>query len=140
MDFLIIQTNFWDAVAAVPIVMILTQLIKWVFHIPKKFRPTTALLLGLIISVFFSHRHSLTTGLFMGWFYGYSAIGSYASTKTSVLKMIGKWEKKDKFPRVRHFLLKIFLIKEGRTQNLTRLKKADGNHPSAFFVCVDGVS
>jgi hypothetical protein len=48
----------------------------------------------------------------MGWFYGYSAIGSYASTKTSVITMIGKWEKNDKFPRVRHFLLKIFLIKE----------------------------
>jgi len=112
MDFPTIQTNFWDAVAAVPIVIILTQLIKWLFHIPKKFRPTTALIFGLIISVFFSHRHSLTAGLFMGWFYGYSAIGSYASMKTSVLTIIGKWEKKHKFPRIRHFLQKIFLLKE----------------------------
>ena len=112
MDFPTIQTNFWDAVAAVPIVMVLTQLLKWFFHIPKKFRPTTALILGLIISVFFSHRHSLTAGLFMGWFYGYSAIGSYASMKTSVLNMIKKWEEKGKFPCIRHFLQKIFLIKK----------------------------
>lgn len=115
MDFPTIQTNFWDAVAAVPIVMVLTQLIKWLFPIPKKFRPTTALILGLIISVFFSHRHSLTAGLFMGWFYGYSAIGSYASTKTSVLTMISKWEKKEKYPRIRLFLEKVFLIKKKLT-------------------------
>lgn len=51
LDFPTIQTNFWDAVAAVPIVMVLTQLLKWIFHIPKKYRPTTALILGLIISV-----------------------------------------------------------------------------------------
>lgn len=112
LDFPTIQTNFWDAVAAVPIVMVLTQLLKWIFHIPKKYRPTTALILGLIISVFFSHRHSLTAGLFMGWFYGYSAIGSYASMKTSVLTMISKWEKKNKLPRARLFLKKLFLIKK----------------------------
>ncbi len=48
----------------------------------------------------------------MGWFYGYSAIGSYASMKTSVLTMISKWEKKNKLPRVRLFLQKLFLIKK----------------------------
>ncbi|MGG3798494.1 hypothetical protein [Metabacillus fastidiosus] len=85
MDFPTIHTNFWDAVIAVPVVIIITQLIKLFFKVPRKFVPTIALVLGLIISVFISHRHSLVAGIFMGWFYGYAAIGSYASLKTSIL-------------------------------------------------------
>ncbi|GIN41502.1 hypothetical protein [Heyndrickxia oleronia] len=84
MHFPIIHTNFWDAVIAVPIVMILTQLIKIFLDVPKKFIPSVALVLGLIISLFLSHRHSLTAGIFMGWFYGYGAIGNYAALKTSI--------------------------------------------------------
>ncbi|MEH7384976.1 hypothetical protein V7147_06120 [Bacillus sp. JJ1521] len=85
MDFPIIHTNFWDAVIAVPLVMIITQIIKILFKIPKKYVPTLALIFGLLISVFYSHRHSLGAGLFMGWFYGSAAIGSYASLKTTIL-------------------------------------------------------
>ena len=93
MDFPTIHTNFWDAVIAVPLIMILTQFIKVFFHVPKKFIPSIALALGLIISVFYSHRHSLTAGLFMGWFYGYATIGSYASLKTSIISFIRKRKK-----------------------------------------------
>jgi hypothetical protein len=64
--------------------MILTQLIKIFLDVPKKFIPSVALVLGLIISLFLSHRHSLTAGIFMGWFYGYGAIGNYAALKTSI--------------------------------------------------------
>jgi hypothetical protein len=85
MEFPTIHTNFWDAVIAVPVVMILTQIIKIFLHIPKKFIPTIALVLGLIISIFISHRYSLTAGIFMGWFYGYAAIGNYAALKTSII-------------------------------------------------------
>lgn len=94
MDFPTIQTNFWDAVIAVPVVMIITQLLKIFFKIPKKYVPTIALALGLFISVFISHRHSLVAGLFMGWFYGYSAIGSYASLKTTILSYLQKRKEK----------------------------------------------
>jgi hypothetical protein len=85
MDFPTIHTNFWDAVIAVPSVMILTQIIKIFLHVPKKLIPTIALILGLLISIFISHPHSLTAGLFMGWFYGYAAIGNYAALKTSII-------------------------------------------------------
>ena len=85
MDFPTIHTNFWDAVIAVPIVMIVTQLIKVFLKIKKKYIPTIALILGLMISIFISHRHHFVAGLFMGWFYGYAAIGSYASLKTTML-------------------------------------------------------
>lgn len=85
MDFPTIQTNFWDAVIAVPVVMIITQLMKLFLKIPRKFIPTVALIIGLIISIFISHRGQLSAGIIMGWFYGSAAIGSYASLKTSIL-------------------------------------------------------
>lgn len=85
MDFPTIHTNFWDAIIAVPVVMVITQLIKIFLKVPKPFIPTVALAIGLIISVFISHRHNLVAGLFMGWVYGYSAIGSYASLKTTII-------------------------------------------------------
>ncbi|MEH7238285.1 hypothetical protein [Bacillus sp. JJ1562] len=85
MDFPTIHTNFWDAVIAVPLVMIITQIVKNIFKIPKKYVPAVALIIGLLISVFYSHKHNLPAGLFMGWFYGSAAIGSYASLKTTIL-------------------------------------------------------
>ena len=35
MDFPIIHTNFWDAVTAVPIILIVTQIIKIFLKVPK---------------------------------------------------------------------------------------------------------
>jgi len=84
MDFPTIHINFWDAVA-VPIVIIITQLIKLFLKVKRKYVPTIALILGLSISIFISHRHDLLAGVFMGWFYGYGAIGSYASLKTTLI-------------------------------------------------------
>jgi hypothetical protein len=84
-DFPTIHTNFWDAVLAIPSIMILTQLLKIFFHIPSKYIPTIALALGLIISIFISHRHDWVAGVFMGWFYGYAAIGNYAGLKTAII-------------------------------------------------------
>jgi cell shape-determining protein MreD len=90
MDFPTIHTNFWDAVIAVPLVLIVTQLIKVFLHVPRKFIPSIALIVGLLISVFYSHRHSLIAGIFMGWFYGYAAIGSYSSLKTTIIAFRNK--------------------------------------------------
>jgi hypothetical protein len=83
MDFPTIQTNFWDAIIAVPAVLILTQILKILFKIKKKYVPVIALLIGLCFSIFISHPKHLFAGIFMGWFYGYAAIGSYASLKTT---------------------------------------------------------
>lgn len=85
MNFPIIHTNFWDALIAIPLIMILTQLLKIYFKIPNKSVPLVALLVGLIISIFISHRHNLVADIFMGWFYGYAAIGNYAALKTSLV-------------------------------------------------------
>lgn len=83
-DFPTIHTNFWDAVIAVPVVMILTQILKKIFPIQPKYVPAIALALGLLISIFISHKHNFLAGVFMGFFYGYAAIGNYASLKTTI--------------------------------------------------------
>lgn len=85
MGFPTIHTNFWDAVIAIPVIIIITQLLKVFLHIHSKFVPAIALGLGLIISIFISHRHDLLAGVFMGWFYGYAAIGNYAALKTTII-------------------------------------------------------
>lgn len=80
-----------------PVVMIITQLIKKMYHIKPFWVPTIALVVGLFISIFISHRHNLLAGLFMGWFYGYAAMGSYASLKTSYLTYKQKKRRKQKY-------------------------------------------
>jgi len=90
MNFPIIHTNFWDAVIAIPVIIIITQIIKILFRVQSKYVPLTALIFGLLISVFISHRHHFIAGLFMGWFYGYAAIGNYAALKTAIISYRSK--------------------------------------------------
>ncbi|WP_411333226.1 hypothetical protein ACK1LH_12450 [Metabacillus indicus] len=92
-EFPIIHTNFWDAVIAVPAVIILTQIAKLLFKIPPHFVPTSAGFTGLLIGIFISHPNHFSTGLFMGCFYGSAAVGAYSSLKTS-LKAYRRYEKK----------------------------------------------
>lgn len=84
MDFPTIYTSIWDVLIAVPFIMILTQLLKKLLHIKSVFIPTLAIVLGLLLSIFISHSYNVFAGMVMGWFYGYGAIGSYASLKTSI--------------------------------------------------------
>lgn len=93
-EFPIIHTNFWDAIIAIPVIMILTQVLKIVFHIPKKYVPPLPIILGLLISVFISHRQNIIAGIFMGWFYGYAAIGNYAALKTTIISYLQAKKKK----------------------------------------------
>ncbi|WP_026695027.1 hypothetical protein [Peribacillus kribbensis] len=83
-DFPLIQTNFWDGVAAVPIILAFTQLFKILVRVPRHYVPSVALISGLAVSLFFSHPHNFWGALFMGYFYGYGAIGSYSSLKCSL--------------------------------------------------------
>jgi hypothetical protein len=80
-----IHTNFWDAVIAVPAVLMLTQIIKLLLPIPRVFVPTLATVLGLAFSLFIAHRFNFWGAVFMGFFYGNAAVGVYASMKTSIL-------------------------------------------------------
>lgn len=82
-EFPEISTNIWDIFLAVPLVLIATQLLKNIFPIPPAFVPTVATSIGLIISVFISHRGDLPAALFMGVLYGAAAVSFYVSTKLS---------------------------------------------------------
>lgn len=81
-SFPIIHTNLWDALIAVPLVVIFTQIVKSLLNIPRPLIPMFANVIGLIISIFFAHRSDLLAGIFMGFFYGNAAVGLYASLKT----------------------------------------------------------
>lgn len=83
-EFPIIYTNFWDAVLAVPTVVIVTQFIKMSLPIKHIYIPSIANLVGLFISIFFAHRGNLSAGIFMGFFYGNAAVGVYSSIKTTL--------------------------------------------------------
>ncbi|WP_423410278.1 hypothetical protein AABM38_10260 [Heyndrickxia sp. MSNUG] len=82
--FPIIHTNFWDAVVAVPVIILATQLLKILMHIRKPFVPALANLIGLVISIFIAHPNNLWAGIFMGFFYGNAAVGVYSSLKTQI--------------------------------------------------------
>ncbi len=84
-NFPTIHTNFWDAVIAVPVVLIMTEIIKLVLPIPRTLIPTVASLVGLIISIFFAHKGNLGAGIFMGFFYGNAAVGTFSSIKISLM-------------------------------------------------------
>lgn len=93
-NFPTIHTNFWDAVIAVPVVVIVTQMIKVLLPIPRTFIPTVASIIGLIISIFFAHRGNIGAGIFMGFFYGNAAVGVFSSLKISYIAYKKRREKK----------------------------------------------
>lgn len=82
-EFPIIHTNVWDSIWAVPVILIVTEIVKKVFPIQPQYVSLVATIIGLFISIFISHPHDLSAGIFMGIFYSAAAIGSYASLKTS---------------------------------------------------------
>lgn len=83
LNFPVIHTNVWDVLFAVPAIMAITQILKLYFRIRKEFVPAVAVAAGFLFSVLISHPSSLLAGLFMGWFYGYAAIGNYAAMKAA---------------------------------------------------------
>lgn len=83
-EFPVIHTNIWDTIWAIPVVIILTMLLKKLVKLRPAYVPTVANIWGLIISIFISHRHDLSAGIFMGFIYGAAAVGTYSSLKTSI--------------------------------------------------------
>ncbi|MFJ5771542.1 hypothetical protein [Psychrobacillus sp. NPDC093180] len=84
-EFPIIHTNIWDSLWAVPVIVVLTEILKRMLPIRPQYISTIATSIGLIISIFISHPHNLSAGIFMGFFYSGAAIGSYSSIKTSLM-------------------------------------------------------
>lgn len=83
-EFPIIHTNVWDAFWAIPVIMLLVWMLKIFLHLPPKYLSTSATVIGLLLSIFISHPHDLSAGIFMGFFYSAAAIGTYSSFKTTI--------------------------------------------------------
>ncbi|HQL36868.1 MAG TPA: hypothetical protein PLG67_09790 [Bacillota bacterium] len=79
----------------VPIIVSLTQLAKEL-GMPKKFCALAAVVIGVIIGVFFLEPQCIKTGVFKGIVYGLSASGLYSGTKNTIEQVNGKNVKKKK--------------------------------------------
>lgn len=79
MEFPFIHTNFWDALIAVPAIIVLIEILKIFLPPISSLIPAIAILIGVVISIFIAHPHSLWTGIVMGIVYGIAAVGAYAS-------------------------------------------------------------
>ena len=81
----VIHTNMWDALWAVPVVLLIVLVAKWLFGVRSSWLSTVATVAALLLSIFVSHRGDLSAGIFMGFFYSGAAIGVLYSFKQSYL-------------------------------------------------------
>lgn len=84
-EYPIIHTNMWDAIWAVPVVLLVVLMAKWLFGVKSSWLSTISTVAALLLSIFISHRDNLAAGIFMGFFYSGAAIGVLYSIKQSYL-------------------------------------------------------
>ncbi|WOV87741.1 hypothetical protein QWT69_01065 [Sporosarcina oncorhynchi] len=89
-EFPIIHTNIWDAVWAIPVLLVIVLVAHWVFKVPESWLSTVATVFALVLSIFISHRGNLSAGIFMGFFYSGATIGTVYSLKQSYLALRNK--------------------------------------------------
>ncbi|MBH0155260.1 hypothetical protein IHV10_02715 [Fictibacillus sp. 5RED26] len=83
-EFPVVHTNFWDAIIAVPIIILVLITLKVLFPKLRTWLNSIANVLGLFISIVFAHPGNLWAGIFIGVFYGNAAIGVYFSYLISI--------------------------------------------------------
>lgn len=66
----------------VPIIISIVQLVKGL-GMPKKFSAIVAVVVGVLIGVFFIEPQSIRIGIFKGIVYGLTASGLYSGTKNT---------------------------------------------------------
>lgn len=81
----IIQTNVWDAVWAIPLILLTLLLLKMFVGLRASWLSAVATGMGLIISIFISHPGNLAAGIFMGLFYGGAVVGVIYSFRNSFI-------------------------------------------------------
>ncbi|MGG0643870.1 hypothetical protein ABE021_08005 [Sporosarcina gallistercoris] len=82
-EFPTIHTNVWDALWAVPATLAVVLIAKWVFHVRPAWLSTVSTIIALILSIFISHPHNISAGIFMGIFYSGAAMGLLYSLQQS---------------------------------------------------------
>ena len=84
-EFPVIHTNIWDAIWAIPVIIVVVLMIERFFKVPVAWLSTVATVVGLLLSIFISHRGNLSAGIFMGFFYGGAAFGFMYSVRNSYI-------------------------------------------------------
>ena len=84
-EFPVIHTNIWDAIWAIPAILIVLLVVKLFFKIPASWLSTITTVVGLFISIFISHPANLSAGIFMGFFYSGAAMGVIYSWQKSFM-------------------------------------------------------
>jgi Na+/H+ antiporter NhaC len=74
--------NFNESVI-VPIILSIVELAKGL-GLPKKFSALVAIVVGVLIGIFYIEPQNIKYGLFKGVVYGLSASGLYSGTKNAV--------------------------------------------------------
>lgn len=82
-EFPVIHTNIWDAIWAIPVILLVLVILKIFFRLSTVWLSTVATVTGLIISIFISHPRNLAAGIFMGFFYSGAAMGFIYSIRNS---------------------------------------------------------
>ena len=75
-EFPTIHTNVWDALWAIPAILLGIFLLKVLFKLSESWFSTATTIIGLILSIFISHPGNLPAGVFRGFFYGGAASGT----------------------------------------------------------------
>lgn len=81
----VIHTNIWDAIWAIPVILVVLLVIKFFVRLPIGWLSTVATGIGLFLSIFISHPGNLAAGIFMGFFYGGAAVGLIYSFRNSFM-------------------------------------------------------
>lgn len=67
----------------IPVIIAFIELLKGL-GLPKKFGALTALVLGVVIGVFYANQSDIKARILMGAVYGLSASGLYSGTKNTI--------------------------------------------------------
>lgn len=83
-EFPVIHTNVWDAIWAIPVILLVLLIAKFLIKVQSKWLSAIATVVALVISIFISHPGNLSAGIFMGFFYSGAALGFIYSLQKSI--------------------------------------------------------
>ncbi|KUO73607.1 MAG: hypothetical protein APF77_15420 [Clostridia bacterium BRH_c25] len=79
----------------IPIIMSIVEMVKGL-GLPRKFSALVAVVVGVLLGIFFVEPHCLRVGILKGIVYGLTASGLYSGTKNTFEQMKSNRDKENK--------------------------------------------
>ncbi|MGE5630070.1 MAG: hypothetical protein ACM3TR_03110 [Caulobacteraceae bacterium] len=79
----------YNETIVVPVILAIVELAKGL-GFPKKFSAIAAVVLGILIGIFFIDPNDIRSGIFKGIVYGLTASGLYSGTKNTMQQLRSK--------------------------------------------------